>query len=401
MNIYLIYMNLNLFLLISSIFGILLVTIFLTKKNINKISSFFLASFYFIFSIYCIQTYIIESSILSSITWFYGWPLIIYSLTPVTIYFYFISVLTDNFKWKRKYIILFIPFLLSCIDVFILYFKPRVIYDHIILEAIINPRGRFEAQYGFFTLLQHFIIRHIFLLVYLIILFPTLRKFINWNRQDQLKKILNTWLTLFFTTTFTIALLSSLLGIEDFFHISIFGFIFKTKQVYFSIVFLIYLFALFIGIAPLYFPSILYGFPQTKPAVILNSKKSVDKTLFNNKDKYGLNELEIIQKLELIVEKEFYLQNQFDLNQLSALLELPVHHLSYFINQHYKISFATYRNHLRMEYAKKMILSGYLDQNTIEALAWKCGFSSRSAFTKTFKSFTNCNPSEYKDKITD
>jgi YesN/AraC family two-component response regulator len=32
------------------------------------------------------------------------------------------------------------------------------------------------------------------------------------------------------------------------------------------------------------------------------------------------------------------------------------------------MSFATYRNQLRMEYAKKMIVSGYLNQNTIEAL---------------------------------
>jgi AraC-like DNA-binding protein len=111
--------------------------------------------------------------------------------------------------------------------------------------------------------------------------------------------------------------------------------------------------------------------------------------------KYGLDETEILKKLESLIAKEIYLQNNFDLNQLSTFLEIPVHHTSYFFNQYYKMSFANYRNQLRMEYAKKMIVSGYLNQNTIEALSWKCGFSSRSAFTKTFKTYTGLNPSEF------
>jgi AraC-like DNA-binding protein len=175
------------------------------------------------------------------------------------------------------------------------------------------------------------------------------------------------------------------------FDISIFAYIFKTKQIYFTLIFIIYLFALIIGVAPLYFPSILYGFPQS---IVSNAKKTYEKSDII-KDKYGLDETEILKKLESLITEEIYLQNNFDLNHLSAFLEIPVHHTSYFFKQYYKMSFATYRNQLRMEYAKKMIVSGYLNQNTIEALSWKCGFSSRSAFTKTFKTYTGLNPSEF------
>ena len=54
--------------------------------------------------------------------------------------------------------------------------------------------------------------------------------------------------------------------------------------------------------------------------------------------KYGLDETGILKKLESLIAKEIYLQNNFDLNQLSTFLEIPVHHTSYFFNQYYKMS---------------------------------------------------------------
>ena len=121
----------------------------------SKVSTLFLTAFYFIFSVYCIQTYIIVSGLLRFIPWFYGWPLPLYALTPVSVYFYYISILKDRFYWKWKYLIIFIPFVLSFIDVILLYLKPNNQYNEIILNAIVNPKARFEAKYGLFTLLHH------------------------------------------------------------------------------------------------------------------------------------------------------------------------------------------------------------------------------------------------------
>ena len=48
-----------------------------------------------------------------------------------------------------------------------------------------------------------------------------------------------------------------------------------------------------------------------------------------------------------------------------------------------------------MDHAKKLIEDGYLQNNTIEALAGECGFASRTSFSKAFKSATDVNPSQY------
>ncbi len=389
-------MDLEIILLVAAILGGILSTILMIKKNTNKVSTLFLCAFYIIFSIYCFQTYIIESGNLKFISWFYGWPLILYSLTPITVYFYFKSVMNDQFNWKTKHLFLFIPFMLCCIDVLLLYLKSSSDYNQIIHNAIVHPNERFEAKYGIFKLLHHYTLRHFLLLICLLLLLNPLKKFIYRKTKEELKKILNSWLLLFFIVIFIIALLSTILGVEEIFDVTIFGFFFKTKQIYSTLIFVTYLIALIIGVVPLYFPSILYGYPQTIQKVAFANKPNENQE--NSREKYGLDEVDILKKLELVLSKELYLQRNFDLNQLSVLLEIPVHHISYFLNQYYKLSFTSYRNQLRMEYAKKMIHSGFLETNTIEALTWKCGFASRSAFTKTFKAYTGVNPSEYISK---
>ncbi|HMQ43066.1 MAG TPA: helix-turn-helix domain-containing protein [Mariniflexile sp.] len=74
---------------------------------------------------------------------------------------------------------------------------------------------------------------------------------------------------------------------------------------------------------------------------------------------------------------------------------IPTHHLSYYLNKYYGLSFATYKNQLRIEEAKKLIQMGFLEKNTMEALAWKCGFANRSSFSKVFKMVVGKNPTEY------
>jgi transcriptional regulator GlxA family with amidase domain len=50
---------------------------------------------------------------------------------------------------------------------------------------------------------------------------------------------------------------------------------------------------------------------------------------------------------------------------------------------------------LRMEHAKKLIQNGFLQNNSMEALAGECGFGNRSSFSKAFKSSEDLSPSEY------
>lgn len=387
------YLNI---LLIATLFGFILATLLIIKKGTTNIPSLLLAIFYFIFSIYCFQTYIIEFGLLKEYTWFYGWPLPLYALLHIPIYFYFIIIINGVFKWKWEYLLLLIPWLLSAIDVIILYSKPNSFYDEIIQNAIKNPNNRLNNQYGILSLIEHYTIRNLWTFICLASVFPILKKFRKQNSLQPKKTILKNWLLFLYFTLIILALLSTIFGIEEIYKINIFEFIFQTKKIGVLIIFIFYLLVLCIGIAPLYFPSILYNItPIRKKNMVLGKN-----TNLNESFKFGLDEIEIKNKLSIFEEEKKYLLQDFDLTMLAKELDIPAHQLSSFFNQYFSSSFASYRNDLRMKHAITLITNGFVNNNTIEALAWTCGFASRSSFSKTFKSFTGMNITEYINKTT-
>jgi len=390
-------MDHNIILLIVAILGVILITLLLSKNDVNKVSTLLLATFYFIFTVYSIQTYVIETGLLKKMPWFYGWPLVLYSLFSVPIYFYFISICKDSFKWKWKYLIIFIPFLLSSIDVIILYLKPASFYNEILEKASLNSENRFEVSYGLFSLNKHYFIRHLWQFIFLVSLFPMLKRFVNFKSTEKLKKILDRWLIFLFTSLTIMAFLSTLFGIDEMIKMNLFQYVFNTSLAKPLFIYLFYAVVLGIGIAPIYFPSILYGFPQVlTPVTLVKTKINSDKI---EDVKYGLDEVKIKSKLKLIEEKKLYLLQDFDLTMCAKELNLPYHHLSYFLNQNFGISFASYRNNLRMDKAISLIKEGFLDGKTIQALSRTCGFASRSSFSKTFKNYTSFRLKEYSQKI--
>src|SRR5690606_19886599 len=153
----------------------------------------------------------------------------------------------------------------------------------------------------------------------------------------------------------------------------------------------LYLIVFAVGVIPIYFPTILHGYPRPRklPSII---NKVTDKVADL---KFGLDEAGIKKKLEDLSQKRSYLDVDFNVSKCARELEMPEHHLSYFINQHYGLSFTAYKNKLRMEHAKKLIQNGFLQNNSMEALAGECGFGNRSSFSKACKSSENLSPSEY------
>ncbi len=385
------YLNI---LLVQALFGFILATLLIIKKGVANIPSLFLAIFYFIFSVYCFQTYIIENGLLKDFPWFYGWPLPLYALLHIPIYFYFIVVINGYFKWKWKYLLLFIPWLLSSIDVIILYSKPSLFYDEIIKNAIKNPNNRFNIQYGILNLIEHYTLRNLWTLISLATIFPILKKFKQKDSLQTKKSILKNWLLFLYFILIILALMSTIFGIEETFKINIFEYIFKSKNAGVLIIFVFYLLVLCIGIAPLYFPEILYNIiPIKRKISVLNKNSDSTEPL-----KFGLDEIEIKNKLKIFEEEKKYLLQDFDLTMLAKESNIPAHHLSHFFNHFFSSSFASYRNDLRMEHATTLIKTGFINNNTIEALAWTCGFSSRSSFSKIFKSYTGMNITEYINK---
>jgi AraC-like DNA-binding protein len=77
---------------------------------------------------------------------------------------------------------------------------------------------------------------------------------------------------------------------------------------------------------------------------------------------------------------------------------ISVNHLSQVINQKSGKNFFKFINEYRVEAAKKMLGNNAHQKFTILAIAYDCGFNSKSSFNTIFKEFTGYTPSEFVQK---
>lgn len=216
-------------------------------------------------------------------------------------------------------------------------------------------------------------------------------RFIQLGKKDKLKSILNKWLLLFWSLLTIFAVLAVLYSVEKM-GMTLFYPLLQNSQAAGVVTMTLYLSFLLIGIVPIYFPSILHGYPQLQETSSSTSKKEKIET---DTLKYGLAEQEVETKLAQLQQKKLYLEQNFDLTTCAQEMEMPSHHISYFLKSRYGLSFSAYKNSLRMDYAKSLITEGFLENNTIEALAGECGFANRTSFSKAFKKTTDMSPSQY------
>jgi AraC-like DNA-binding protein len=90
-----------------------------------------------------------------------------------------------------------------------------------------------------------------------------------------------------------------------------------------------------------------------------------------------------------------FLQHGYSLRQLSDETRIPLHHLSAFINKHYKMNFNDFINEYRVAYCKEKLLNGECKHKKLEAIAGESGFNNRNTFTSAFKRVTGMNPSDF------
>ncbi|MGB7786715.1 MAG: AraC family transcriptional regulator [Salinimicrobium sp.] len=378
-------------LLIASIFGFVLSTLLFLKRSTNTKATFFLGSFYLLLSVYTLQTYIVDGGHLDKYTWFFLWPLIPYNLFFVPVYYYFKVIFQDQLKWKKRQLLLFVPFLLAVIDAGYIYLQPYEVYSGILTDAIVHPKNRLDAKYLLLNLNQHVLIRHLWQIGALLVLLPQLLKFIQLGKEDKLKRILNKWLVLFWALLMIFGIFAVFYSVQKM-GSDLFYPVLQNSQITGIVTLILYLSFLVIGIVPVYFPSILHGYPQLQKRFSSTQK---DEKVETEALKYGLAEQEVETKLALLNQKKLYLDQNFNLTRCAQEMEMPSHHISYFLKRKYGLSFSAYKNNLRMDHAKRLIAEGFLENNTIEALAGECGFANRTSFSKAFKNTLDMSPSQY------
>lgn len=387
---YFLFINPYNILLFASLIGGIIVSILITKKN--EISSFFLAFFYSIISLFFLQTYIIDKGLLNEMKWFYGWPSLFYSLMPFIIYAYLDSCIKKKFEWKLLHLFLLLPWLLSIINVLLFYFAPLEESESIIRQAVNNPNDRFKVSYGILTLQAHSKINYFFNIISLICIYHDVKKYSFSGDEKKNDDFFQKWIFLLWGLLmfFSLMLLFWSFNINNFIVSPLFKKYYSFFQIGFSII------CLLLVIIPIYHPKVLYGIPQ-----IASKKKN--KILAENVSqdalKYNLNIEDIKLKLLQMEESKRFTDANFDLSYLSNEFNLPTHHLSYFFNNYYGVSFSVYRNNLRMEYAIVLLKDDFVKDKTFESLALQCGFISRTSFSRSFRNYTGMNIKEFASKM--
>ncbi|WP_157501474.1 helix-turn-helix domain-containing protein [Echinicola vietnamensis] len=149
-------------------------------------------------------------------------------------------------------------------------------------------------------------------------------------------------------------------------------------------------------------PEILYGFSDVLTPIKETTVHPVKKSKMEKSGNYSskfLSEARVIEldsKLsEHIQNNTPYLNQGYNLKDLSDDLNVPLYIISSFINKEKGLNFNDFLNKYRIEYCKEKIRKGEWKNITLEALGYDCGFSNRNSFTSAFKKWVGKTPSEF------
>lgn len=104
----------------------------------------------------------------------------------------------------------------------------------------------------------------------------------------------------------------------------------------------------------------------------------------------------IHQKLQSVLEEEkVFLNPELTLSDLADKLAVHPNHLSQVVNSMESKTFYDYINGRRIEEFKKIVALPANQKYTLLAIAFECGFNSKTAFYRNFKNATGLSPTSY------
>jgi len=149
-----------------------------------------------------------------------------------------------------------------------------------------------------------------------------------------------------------------------------------------------------------------FGFRQFN---VMSFQKSIgeEEKTENKSERYqksGLKDEDAEKYLKTIIDfmdKEQPWKNpQLAAPGFAQLTKIPKHYITQILNEKLNKNFYTFVNEYRTEKAKEMLVSIEYKAWSIVAIAYECGFNSKSAFNSFFKKHTGITPSEFKNQKT-
>ena len=283
------------------------------------------------------------------------------------IVFIYVRRLTENVKFKKSDLLLFLPALL----LFALFIPYYFLNATDKLDAIMNNQVFHYAlfpNYGIWVIIGGMFFYG----------FYTYRKFKNDSKIGYKEGV---WLKWF-------------IG-------SYFGFVFLFALYIFLVRFNImsYKYDYFIDAGIVFFIAMLGYFGFVQPDVFSGKKTIAQVIPFVKYKKTGLSKalsLDLKENLLQIMENEKpYHDNDLRLDNLAELLKVSRNQTSQIINEHFNLSFFDFINKYRVEEAVELLINPEDEDVNITHIAYGVGFNNRASFYKAFKKFTNKTPSYF------
>jgi len=302
--------------------------------------------------------------------------LIHYTFIPFGFFFVY-AVFKPDFRYKWVHLLNFIPVLLNLIQ-----FSPFYLKD---AAYKIDYYNNYISTAGSFVLPLHYFLKTILALIYLALQLYVFQKYRprNTGKSADISSQ-GLWFLIFFAGEAIMIvgmLFDHLTGLHYF------------KDPYRFSIMMVTFFIYDITLALLFFPQILYGSqntPYTHPP-----REKYNWSKLNTDDKSVI--LEKANNFLKDINKP-YLNPKISLQEVSVVLDINPGKLSQVINERTGLNFKDYLNTLRIEEAKLILSSPDYQKLTIEAIAEKAGFNSKSPFYSAFKRHTGMTPKEFVER---
>jgi len=301
------------------------------------------------------------------------------------LYLYISALIDENYKFQRKSLFHFIPFLLFNIFVFASPLFPEIA-GSIRLDHQETEHGS-PLLFNFFLILTALSGPVYFLLSIRLFKILDINIFNNFSTTENINLDWLRKLVYSFGVIWTALIIIA--TIHHVFHL--FSWAFCTDGLFLSLS----IFIILIGYFGLKQKEIFIQYPDHKIEYVTKPKAKYATVLLNETDLKNY-----VSQIKQLMEKEKpYLDADLTLPGLAAKLQIPSHHLSRVINEKFGLNFFDFINQYRIEEVKSKIAKPEFDNLSILGIAFESGFNTKSAFNRVFKKMTGTTPSEYKNQL--
>lgn len=299
------------------------------------------------------------------------------------LYFYILTLISDNRNILRKDLLHLIPFIFFNLYILISSFQPGVA-EKLNIEKL-SPSNDPPVLFLFFLILTALSGTVYFLLTLRLFKKLDINIFNNFSNSLNIDLYWIRKLVLVFGIVWT-----ALISVTVVHHIfGMFSMIFCTDGLFLSLS----VFVIFIGY---------FGLKQkvifTEENILIAEKSSQSQVKYAGSKLSDADAKQYSGKLLNHMEmSKPYLNPDLTLPQLAAELGISSHLLSQVINDHLNLNFFDFVNQYRVNTFKERIVNPHYSAFSVLGIAFDCGFNSKSAFNRIFKKNTGLTPSQFRE----